>query len=71
MIFMRQKNILNTFISGLVGFIVFVLVSLLFKKLNFFNFENRSFTNIVVEGLIVSICFSILLFIKLKRRIKQ
>lgn len=65
---MKNRNLLlNYFLGGCIVFVVFILVSILFKKWNLFDFNTRSLKNIIIEALIVSIVWSVVMFFSRNR----
>lgn len=72
---MKNKKLFFAYISGTItGFIAIVLVSLLFKKLNLFDYGSRSFAGIVIDSFFTSIIM-IFIFMTIytngKRKIKN
>ncbi len=63
-----KKLILANFIGILITIIAFVLISLLFKKLNFFDFNSRSFYSIIIEGLVLGVGIFIFMNIYLGKK---
>ena len=48
-------------------FVLFSSISLLFQKWNLFDFNNRSLKNIIIEALIVSAVYALIMFFYAKR----
>jgi hypothetical protein len=48
-------------------FVLFISISLLFQKWNLFDFNNRSLKNIIIEALIVSAVYALIMFFYAKR----
>jgi len=67
----NKKLFLSVFTGALVCFVGFILASVLFQKFNFFDFGNRSFENIVIESLVVSVFFFVFMFLFSKKRLKR
>jgi predicted tellurium resistance membrane protein TerC len=65
---MKNENLLlKTCIGGCMLFVLFISISLLFQKWNLFDFNNRSLKNIIIEALIVSAVYALIMFFYAKR----
>ena len=75
---MKNKSLfLNHLLGGCIFFVLFVLVFLLFQKWDLFDLYNRSFKSIIIEAIVISVVFSVFMFLysttrlKKKQKIKQ
>ena len=68
----NRKNLYSGYLLGaIIFFVVFVLIFILFKRWNLFDLNKHSLESIVIEGIIASIIFSVLLSIYSKRYLKK
>ncbi|HET9825120.1 MAG TPA: hypothetical protein VFP87_07285 [Chitinophagaceae bacterium] len=68
---MKNKNlVLDTLFAGSVFFVLFILISLLFQKWPPYD-NGTSLGEIVIQALVVSIVFSVVMFFYSKRRVKR
>jgi hypothetical protein len=63
----NEKLLLKTFLGGGILCMLFISISLLFQKWNLFDFNNRSLKNIIIEALIVSALYALIMFFYAKR----
>jgi hypothetical protein len=69
---MKNKNLfLRYFLGSCVFFTLFIVVSVLFRKWNLFGFQDRLLGNIIVEALIVSSLYSVIMFFYTKNILKK
>jgi Ca2+/Na+ antiporter len=67
----NKKLFLETLLASIIFFLLFVSLLLLFIRYHLFDFNDRSFKSIIVEGFFVSVIFFVFMFFYTKRRLKK